>query len=332
MSPAPGPETACQPNRCKCGDCYHPSFGPDTDGDWCPWCRDCGCSLTDHDLAPAAPTEARGLGETAVARLIEAVKDVCWRAQAYGETEDGDTFAYIVTKGAMHRLIAQCPGAAFRADSRESLPDDDSAAVRALREAAEAVIRDPHIATAVKVNGPARIADWLLARAALLAQAATPETEAPVAPCSRKDAHDPHEHYGVPASEPGEYREAHICPGVEPFPTTAAPEADGPATCGSCGTTPCWEDAPALSVEATQAEGVATLARRILNTVDPLLPGHEVRMQCVGIIREHGPDLFAEREKAAARHALLRAAERLTDMGTGARAVELLQEWAEDQS
>jgi len=40
-------------------------------------------------------------------RLAGAVADVMWRAQPYGETENGDTFAYLVTKGAMHRLIGQ---------------------------------------------------------------------------------------------------------------------------------------------------------------------------------------------------------------------------------
>lgn len=42
-------------------------------------------------------------------RLAGAVADVMWRAQPYGTvddgTEEGDTFAYLVTKGAMHRLI-----------------------------------------------------------------------------------------------------------------------------------------------------------------------------------------------------------------------------------
>lgn len=42
-------------------------------------------------------------------RLASAVADVMWRAQPYGSvddgTEEGDTFAYLVTKGAMHRLI-----------------------------------------------------------------------------------------------------------------------------------------------------------------------------------------------------------------------------------
>ena len=35
-------------NACKCGDCYHPIVGPNTDGEPCAWCRDCGCHADDH--------------------------------------------------------------------------------------------------------------------------------------------------------------------------------------------------------------------------------------------------------------------------------------------
>lgn len=35
-------------SACKCGDCFHPAIGPDTDGEPCPWCRDCGCHADDH--------------------------------------------------------------------------------------------------------------------------------------------------------------------------------------------------------------------------------------------------------------------------------------------
>lgn len=46
-------------------------------------------------------------------RLASAVADVVWNATQYGTTEDGDTFAYIVPKGCMHRLagVAQSNGA-----------------------------------------------------------------------------------------------------------------------------------------------------------------------------------------------------------------------------
>lgn len=56
-------------------------------------------------------------------RLAECIKDVCWRAQPYGETEDGDTFAYLVTKGAMHRLIGAAQGAGINAAFRVIPPD-----------------------------------------------------------------------------------------------------------------------------------------------------------------------------------------------------------------
>ena len=60
-------------------------------------------------------------------RLAECLRDVFWRATRYGETEDGDTFAYLVTKGAMHRLIAAAQsagtGAAFRV-ANDPLPDE----------------------------------------------------------------------------------------------------------------------------------------------------------------------------------------------------------------
>lgn len=63
--------------------------------------------------------------------LAVAIKDVCWRATPYGQTDDGDTFAYIVTKGAMHRLIgaAQCAGisASFRAPHETTPPDEAEA-------------------------------------------------------------------------------------------------------------------------------------------------------------------------------------------------------------
>ena len=36
------------PNACACGDCYHPVVGPNTDGEPCDFCRDCGCPSADH--------------------------------------------------------------------------------------------------------------------------------------------------------------------------------------------------------------------------------------------------------------------------------------------
>ena len=63
--------------------------------------------LSEQDLR-AALDEVRELWHRALERegnLASAVADVMWKATPYGETEDGDTFAYIVPKGCMHRLI-----------------------------------------------------------------------------------------------------------------------------------------------------------------------------------------------------------------------------------
>ena len=35
-------------SACKCGDCYHPVIGPNTDGASCDWCQDCACPIADH--------------------------------------------------------------------------------------------------------------------------------------------------------------------------------------------------------------------------------------------------------------------------------------------
>lgn len=59
--------------------------------------------------------------------LAVAIKDVCWRATQYGQTEDGDVYAYLVTKGAMHRLIGAAQGAGISASFRaqaDTLGDD----------------------------------------------------------------------------------------------------------------------------------------------------------------------------------------------------------------
>lgn len=73
--------------------------------------------------------ELRELWHTALERegnLASAVADVVWKATAYGTTEDGDVYAYIVPKGCMHRLVgvAQSNGAhvpvAFRNLPEES--------------------------------------------------------------------------------------------------------------------------------------------------------------------------------------------------------------------
>ena len=47
-------------NACRCGDCYHPLIGPDTDGDPCDWCRDCGCPSADHHRMAYVIPPAKG--------------------------------------------------------------------------------------------------------------------------------------------------------------------------------------------------------------------------------------------------------------------------------
>lgn len=44
-------------------------------------------------------------------RVFDAVRDLLWKATQFGETEDGDTAAYLVPKGAVHRLIGAMQGA-----------------------------------------------------------------------------------------------------------------------------------------------------------------------------------------------------------------------------
>lgn len=57
------------PNVCRaCGDCYHPSFGPNTDGEACDWCRDCGCPSAEHPAEPDA-----GEVEALTTALMDAV-------------------------------------------------------------------------------------------------------------------------------------------------------------------------------------------------------------------------------------------------------------------
>ena len=92
-------------------------------------------------------------------QLAEAITDLCWKATQYGETEDGDTFAYILPKGTVHRLIgaAQSAGipAAFRLASvpepSDSEPAPDAAAF-ALKVAEQQMC--PNCVTPWKCNGP----------------------------------------------------------------------------------------------------------------------------------------------------------------------------------
>lgn len=52
------------------------------------------------------------------ARLVACIIDLCWRVTPYGETEDGDVAAYIVSKGTVHRLISAAQGAGIPAAFR----------------------------------------------------------------------------------------------------------------------------------------------------------------------------------------------------------------------
>ena len=54
------------------------------------------------------------------ASLADAIIDLCWKATQYGVTSDGDTAAYIVPKGAMHRLIGAAQSAGIPAAFRRS--------------------------------------------------------------------------------------------------------------------------------------------------------------------------------------------------------------------
>jgi hypothetical protein len=55
--------------------------------------------------------------EKVAAPFVEAV-DLCWKATPYGETEDGDTAAYIVPKGVVHRLVGALQGVGISASLR----------------------------------------------------------------------------------------------------------------------------------------------------------------------------------------------------------------------
>lgn len=77
--------------------------------------------------------EVRALWKAALERegnLASAVADVVWKATQYGETDDGDTHAYLVPKGAMHRLVgvAQSNGAHVPVSFRRPVAADDEAA------------------------------------------------------------------------------------------------------------------------------------------------------------------------------------------------------------
>jgi hypothetical protein len=57
-------------------------------------------------------------------RVYDAVRDLLWKATQYGTTEDGDTYAYILPKGAVHRLVGamQCSGQSASLRAVDSSP------------------------------------------------------------------------------------------------------------------------------------------------------------------------------------------------------------------
>lgn len=55
--------------------------------------------------------------------ILEAV-DLCWKATPYGSTEDGDTAAYILPKGTVHRLVGALQGIGVSASLR-AIPADE---------------------------------------------------------------------------------------------------------------------------------------------------------------------------------------------------------------
>ena len=57
--------------------------------------------------------------------LVEAV-DLCWKATPYGATEDGDTAAYIVPKGAVHRLVGALQGIGVSASLRANTAPEET--------------------------------------------------------------------------------------------------------------------------------------------------------------------------------------------------------------
>jgi hypothetical protein len=92
--------------------------------------------LLEAERDPRVLDEVRDLWKRALTRegnLAAAVADVVWKAAQFGETDDGDTMAYIVPKGCLHRLVgvAQQNGAhvpvAFRAQHVPAPADDDFA-------------------------------------------------------------------------------------------------------------------------------------------------------------------------------------------------------------
>lgn len=85
--------------------------------------HDCGRYLPHHaECCPCAQGMSERWADAAnrLLNVVEAATDLLWKATQYGETEDGDTAAYILPKGTVHRLVGVVQGAGFSASLRAS--------------------------------------------------------------------------------------------------------------------------------------------------------------------------------------------------------------------
>lgn len=92
-------------------------------------CPDCPASDTTRIrlariIAPEIENadEATQLAATQAAdRLLPTITeaiDLCWKATAFGQTEDGDVASYILPKGVVHRLVGALQGIGIPASLR----------------------------------------------------------------------------------------------------------------------------------------------------------------------------------------------------------------------
>ena len=98
--PATGRDTGARlATACSlCDDCFHPSFGPNMDGEPCDYCRDCGCPSAEHTQPPApqagASVEALADGSDDWLRLRQAA--IQWVKQVNGGEPGPDPLRAVV--------------------------------------------------------------------------------------------------------------------------------------------------------------------------------------------------------------------------------------------
>jgi hypothetical protein len=84
------------------------------------------------------------------ARIVAEATDLCWKATAYGETDDGDVRAYLLPKGVVHRLVGALQGAGYTASLRNERTHDGSdealAAMEATRDLADEITQSAALA------------------------------------------------------------------------------------------------------------------------------------------------------------------------------------------